>query len=147
MQGLFTSHHTNSNDVDSIFHGSFQSGSEAFPGFDAAAQAELGIVEMQCEEPVDRSVFSGVSDNSIMLGNSNLWVGDISQVNLSQLKMENNFLTKVSRCEYFRHNSSRLVSLEESVAESDRPGLGVVHYIRSPGRRPCSAIRICVWKS
>jgi hypothetical protein len=55
---------------------------------------------MQCEEPVDRSVFSGVSDNSIMLWNSNLWVGDTSQVNLSQLKMENNLLTKVSRCEY-----------------------------------------------
>ena len=134
LKGSFASQHTNSsNAVDSIFQGGFQAASEAFPGFDASAQAELGIEfgdqefgsfgkdqlkcfldqeeaeclqanpfieEEQCEEPADSSVFSGVSDKSIMLRNSNLWGGDTSQVNLSQLKMENNLLTKVSRCEY-----------------------------------------------
>ena len=121
-----------------------KSASEAFPIFDGAQQAELGIEfgdqefgslgkeqlkcfldqeevecleanpfmeEEQCEEPANSSVFSGVSDKSIMLRNSNLWGGNTSQVNLGQLRAENNLLTKVSRCEYFRHNSSRLGSL------------------------------------
>ena len=113
----------------------------AFSGFDAAAQAELGIEfgdqefwsigkdqlkcfldqeeakypqanpfieEEQCEELADSSVFSWVSEKSIMLRNSNMWGGETSQVHLSQMKMEKNLFTNVSRCEYSRHNSSRL---------------------------------------
>ena len=82
-------------------------------------EANPFIEEEACEdEPATNvSVFSGVSDKSIMLRNSNLWGGDTSQVNLGQLRMEDQLLTKLSRCEYFRHNSSRLGSLEEPVSD------------------------------
>jgi len=103
-------------------------------------QANPFIEEEPCAEPADSSVFSGVSDKSIVLRNSKLWGGDTSQVDLGQLRLENQLLTKVSRCEYFRHNSSRLGSLEETVPDCDRPGLGFVHHIRSPERKPCALL-------
>ena len=87
-------------------------------------------------------MFSWVSEKSIMLRNSNMWGGETSQVHLSQMKMEKNLFTKVSSCEYSRHNSSRLGTIDESVAESDGPGLGFVHNIRT--ETICSAIRDCV---
>ena len=80
---------------------------------------------------------SGVSDKSIMLRNSNLWGGDTSKVDLEQLRKED---VKLSRCEYFRHNSSRLGSLDDSVDEHDRPDLGWAHNIRSPERKPCALL-------
>ena len=53
--------------------------------------------EERCDEPSNTSVFSGVSDRSIILRNSNLWEGNTSQVNLGQLMAENNLMTKMSR--------------------------------------------------
>ena len=43
---------------------------------------------------------------------------------------------RVSRCEYFRLNSSRLGSLERNIDENERPRLGFVHSIRSPRSKP-----------
>ena len=98
------------------------------------------IEEEPCaaESPGNSSVMSGVSDKSIMLRNSNLWGGDTSKVDLEVLRKEEN--VKVSRCEYFRHNSSRLGSLDDSVEDSQRPDLGFFHNIRSPERKPCSLL-------
>jgi len=84
------------------------------------------------------SVFSGISDKSIFLKNSNLWAGDTSKVDLVALRQEAE--RKMTRCEYFRHNSSRLGSLEDSIAENERPELGFVHKIRSPVRQPMSLL-------
>ena len=98
------------------------------------------IEEEQCEPGEamsNSSVMSGVSDKSIMLRNSNLWGGDTTRVDLEQLRREE---TKVSRCEYFRHNSSRLGGLDESVEEAQRPDLGFFHNIRSPERKPCALL-------
>ena len=53
--------------------------------------------EERCDEPSNTSVFLGVSDRSIILRNSNLWGGNTSQVNLGQLRAENNLMTKMSR--------------------------------------------------
>ena len=53
--------------------------------------------EERCDEPSNTSVFSGVSDRSIILRNSNLREGNTSQVNLVQLMAENNLMTKMSR--------------------------------------------------
>ena len=102
------------------------------------------IEEEACETSVgaggaggaNSSAFSGVSDKSIVLRNSNLWGGDTTNVDLEQLRREEEGL-KVSRCEYFRHNSSRLGSLDESLPEGARPEFGFVHHIRSPERKPC----------
>ena len=98
------------------------------------------IEEEPCaaESPANSSVMSGVSDKSIMLRNSNLWGGDTSRVDLEVLKKEEN--VRVSRCEYFRHNSSRLGSLDDTVEDSQRPDLGFFHNIRSPERKPCSLL-------
>ena len=98
------------------------------------------IEEEPCaaESPGNSSVMSGVSDKSIMLRNSNLWGGDTSKVDLEVMRKEEN--VKVSRCEYFRHNSSRLGSLDDSVEDSQRPDLGFFHNIRSPERKPCSLL-------
>ena len=100
------------------------------------------IEEEPCaaESPGNSSVMSGVSDKSIMLRNSNLWCGDTSKVDLENLRREENIVTKLSRCEYFRHNSSRLGSLDESVEEAQRPDLGFFHNIRSPERKPCALL-------
>ena len=69
-------------------------------------EANPFMEEERCdEEPSNSSVFSGVSDKSIMLRNSNLLGGNTSKVNLEQLRMENKVVTRVSSCEYFRHNS------------------------------------------
>ena len=97
------------------------------------------IEEELCEagEAPNSSLMSGVSDKSIMLRNSNLWGGDTTRVDLEQLRREE---TKVSRCEYFRHNSSRLGGLDESVEEAQRPDLGFCHNIRSPERKPCALL-------
>ena len=98
------------------------------------------IEEEQCETgeaPSNSSLMSGVSDKSIMLRNSNLWGGDTTRVDLEQLRREE---TKVSRCEYFRHNSSRLGGLDETVEEAQRPDLGFCHNIRSPERKPCALL-------
>jgi len=84
------------------------------------------------------SAFSGISDKSIFLKNSNLWAGDTSNVNLAALRQESE--RKMTRCEYFRHNSSRLGSLEDSVLETERPELGFVHKIRSPVRKPMALL-------
>ena len=82
-----------------------------------------------------------MSDKSIMLRNSNLWGGDTSKVDLELLRKEDQeAITKLSRCEYFRHNSSRLGSLDESVEEAQRPDLGFFHNIRSPERKPCALL-------
>ena len=51
-------------------------------------QANPFVEDDQCEEPSNSSVFSGMSDKSIMLRNSNLLSYDTSQVNLEQLKIE-----------------------------------------------------------
>ena len=99
--------------------------------------------EEECEGGSgDSSAMSGVSDKSIMLRHSGLYGGDTSQVDLVTLRRESQQpgATRLSRCEYFRHNSSRLGSLEDSVAEEERPGLGFVHNIRSPERRPCALL-------
>ena len=61
------------------------------------------IEEEPMDEPHNSSVFSGISDKSIVLRNNGLWTGDTSGVNLEKLREE----TRLSRCEYFRHNSSR----------------------------------------
>jgi len=101
------------------------------------------IEEEPCaaESPGNSSVMSGVSDKSIMLRNSNLWGGDTSKVDLELLRKEDqDAITKLSRCEYFRHNSSRLGSLDESVEEAQRPDLGFFHNIRSPERKPCALL-------
>ena len=97
------------------------------------------IEEEPCaaESPGNSSVMSGVSDKSIMLRNSNLWGGDTSKVDLEVLRKEDN--VRVSRCQYFRHNSSRLGSLDDTVEDSQRPDLGFFHNIRSPERKPCTA--------
>lgn len=58
-------------------------------------RAKPFIKDYQCEEPCNSSVFSGVSDKSILLRKSNLLGGDTSKVNLQQLKMETQLLTKV----------------------------------------------------
>ena len=92
------------------------------------------------ESPSNSSLMSGVSDKSIMLRNSNLWGGDTSRVDLDQLRREDNVVTKLSRCDYFRHNSSRLGGLDESVEETQRPDLGFFHHIRSPERQPCALL-------
>ena len=98
------------------------------------------IEEEPCaaESPGNSSVMSGVSDKSIMLRNSNLWGGDTSKVDLEVLRKEDN--VRVSRCQYFRHNSSRLGSLDDTVEDSQRPDLGFFHNIRSPERKPCSLL-------
>eukprot|EP00092_Neocalanus_flemingeri_P012290 GFUD01013248.1.p1 GENE.GFUD01013248.1~~GFUD01013248.1.p1 ORF type:complete len:464 (-),score=145.93 GFUD01013248.1:127-1518(-) len=80
-------------------------------------QANPFIEEEQCAEPADCSVFSGVSDKSIVLRNSNLWGGDTSQVNLGQLRLEHQLLTKVSRFSWF--NSSLVI--EQKVFNLSRP--------------------------
>lgn len=101
------------------------------------------IAEEECEGGSgDSTAMSGVSDKSIMLRHSGLYGGDTSQVDLVTLRRESQQpgATRLSRCEYFRHNSSRLGSLEDSVAEEERPGLGFVHNIRSPERRPCALL-------
>ena len=59
--------------------------------------------EVVADEPLNASVWSGISDRSIVLRNNGLWTGNTSGVNLDKLREE----TKLSRCEYFRHNSSR----------------------------------------
>ena len=61
-------------------------------------------------------------------------------MDLEQLRREENVVTKLSRCDYFRHNSSRLGGLDESVEETQRPALGFVHNIRSPERQPCALL-------
>ena len=100
------------------------------------------IEEEPCQEESrsNSSLLSGVSDKSIMLRNSNLWGGDTSRVDLDQLRREENVVTKLSRCDYFRHNSSRLGGLDESVEETQRPKLGFFHNIRSPERQPCALL-------
>ena len=57
------------------------------------------------DEPANPSVLSGISDKSIVLRNNGLWTGNTSGVDLDKLREE----TRLSRCEYFRHNSSRSV--------------------------------------
>ena len=106
-------------------------------------QANPFIEEETCDTTAagaaNSSVFSGVSDKSIVLRNSGLWGGDTSNVDLQALRKEEEGL-KVSRAEYFRHNSSRLGSLDESRPEDQRPEFGFVHNIRSPERRPCALL-------
>ena len=99
------------------------------------------IEEEPCtsESPGNSSLMSGVSDKSIMLRNSNLWGGDTSKVDLDRLRRDSEG-TRVSRCEYFRHNSSRLGSLDEPVEDAQRPDLGFFHNIRSPERKPCALL-------
>ena len=63
------------------------------------------LAEEPMEEPHNASVLSGISDKSIILKSNGLWAGNTSGVNLDRLREE----TRLSRCEYFRHNSSRLV--------------------------------------
>ena len=65
------------------------------------------LEEEPMEEPQNTSGFSGISDQSIVLRNNRLWAGDTSGVNLEKLREE----TRLSRCEYFRHNSSRYLKL------------------------------------
>ena len=43
---------------------------------------------------------------------------------------------RLSRCEYFRHNSSRLGSLDDDLIPGQRPEFGFFHHIRSPERKP-----------
>ena len=63
------------------------------------------LQEEPMEEPQNTSILSGISDKSIVLRNDGLWAGNTSGVNLDKLREE----TRISRCEYFRHNSSRSV--------------------------------------
>ena len=96
------------------------------------------LEEEACETRGNSSVFSGVTDKSIVLRNSGLWAGDTSNVDLAQLRKEEE--VRLSRCEYFRHYSSRLGSLENDLAPGQRPEFGFVHRIRSPERKPLSLL-------
>ena len=96
------------------------------------------LEEEACETPGNSSVFSGVSDKSIVLRNSGLWAGDTSNVDLAQLRKEEE--VRLSRCEYFRHKSSRLGSLDGDLVPGQRPEFGSFHHIRSPERKPLSLL-------
>ena len=96
------------------------------------------LEEEACETPVNSSIFSGVSDKSIVLRNSGLWAGDTSNVDLAQLRREEE--VRLSRCEYFRHNSSRVGSLDDDLIPGQRPDFGFFHHIRSPERKPLSLL-------
>ena len=100
---------------------------------DACLKENPFFQEDECAEASDTSILSGVSDKSIMLKQSNL-CADENVFIPNKLKLDR--VTKLSRCDYFRHNSSRLGSLEDSKPEFERPDLGFVHRIRSPDRRP-----------
>ena len=101
---------------------------------EACLQENPFLEEEPCETPGNSSVFSGVSDKSIVLRNSGLWAGDTSNVDLAQLRREEE--VRLSRCEYFRHNSSRLGSLDDDLIPGQRPEFGFFHHIRSPERKP-----------
>ena len=105
---------------------------------EACLQENPFLEEEACEAPVNSSVFSGVSDKSIVLRNSGLWAGDTSNVDLVQLRREEE--VRLSRCEYFRHNSSRLGSLDDDLKPGQRPEFGFFHHIRSPERKPLSLL-------
>merc|ERR1719500_1672795 len=47
---------------------------------------------------------------------------------------------RLSRCEYFRHNSSRVGSLDDDLIPAQRPDFGFFHHIRSPERKPLSLL-------
>ena len=48
---------------------------------------------------------------------------------------------RLSRCEYFRHNSSRLgTSFDDDLVPGQRPEFGFFHHIRSPERKPLSLL-------
>ena len=73
----------------------------------------------QWDLPFNSSESSGVSDESILL------------------VMDNGREMRVSRCEYFRLNSSRLGSLERNIDKNERPRLGFVCSIKSQKSKPC----------
>ena len=106
---------------------------------EACLQENPFLEEEACETPGNSSVFSGVSDKSIVLRNSGLWAGDTSNVDLAQLRKEEE--VRLSRCEYFRHNSSRLgTSFDDDLVPGQRPEFGFFHHIRSPERKPLSLL-------
>ena len=105
---------------------------------EACLQENPFLEEEACETPVNSSIFSGVSDKSIVLRNSGLWAGDTSNVDLAQLRREEE--VRLSRCEYFRHNSSRVGSLDDDLIPDQRPDFGFFHHIRSPERKPLSLL-------
>ena len=105
---------------------------------EACLQENPFLEEEACETPGNSSIFSGVSDKSIVLRNSGLWAGDTSNVDLAQLRREEE--VRLSRCEYFRHNSSRVGSLDDDLIPGQRPDFGFFHHIRSPERKPLSLL-------